>query len=794
LSTGTIGLALPRSGVSSDVHQRGSGEGDNPISGVAIEPKRSLSKAQELKIVQDQTTVTVSGETFSYVLSKEHGLIRSIRVLGEELIADRPVPDLMVAEQLDRTFSPYRASNEVHANLTLDSHTPDKAVIRAEGAYTSETGQPFPLRYAVTYEITIDGVILIRVDNRAVRDCSFRWLTLSSGAIRSSSATFMSWMPEQASSQHSKYLFRPLSPAPDSSTQAHKLLAGTFLPWFWLGNARVGLELTTPEVTSQTYNQVDGTSQTNENEMFTVFQQGSEIRWENFLVRGSYTWAKAGWQRSGEFALAITPSKKFDPYYAMIKGGIIGPYQHIPKFTSPDEQQIRTFAQNGYDLMVGLANWRSGEYVPLNEEDLHRTISLCHKYGIKAIPYVTLMDLSHATDAFREYGEEWAIQPTTENFRQTPRFDDLKVEMAYRNDPEQETTLMCPGSPGWRAYWKKQIDRIVEQYDFDGLYFDFWYGNMVCENARHGCGSRFRKFTVLGAREMMSYAYERVKARNPHAIFIANTNLLSTALLTSLIDVRLVGEGGDMAKMDADARQWLYSSYRLGEPTEFLWAKTQWNDIEKVSFATLVNFLPDSCERAQFTPRKGFDDFDVFRYFGAETAEWHLGIQGQNVLLVSPSEVVANVIERPDGILATLINTAHTPIAAEVSINAGRMAYDPLSAQLFHGKDGRLSIEIAGNAHRQLLFIEPTRHPKVLFVLGARKLEVEKWEPQSRTLNFSINAVIGAPLRITLYSTAPIRKITNRNGEPIVFKWFPLTYLAQVETTSEEGDRFEALI
>ena len=53
----------------------------------------------------------------------------------------------------------------------------------------------------------------------------------------------------------------------------------------------------------------------------------------------------------------------------------------------PDEQQIRTLAQDGYNLVVGMANWRSGEYVPLNEADLRRTIALCHKYGMKIIPY-----------------------------------------------------------------------------------------------------------------------------------------------------------------------------------------------------------------------------------------------------------------------------------------------------------------------------------------------------------------------------------------------------------------------
>jgi uncharacterized lipoprotein YddW (UPF0748 family) len=47
---------------------------------------------------------------------------------------------------------------------------------------------------------------------------------------------------------------------------------------------------------------------------------------------------------------------------------------------------------------------------------------------------------------------------------------------------------MCPGAAGWRTFWKQQIDRIIRDYDFDGIYFDFWYGRMVCDNTPHRLG------------------------------------------------------------------------------------------------------------------------------------------------------------------------------------------------------------------------------------------------------------------------------------------------------------------
>jgi hypothetical protein len=359
--------------------------------------------------------------------------------------------------------------------------------------------------------------------------------------------------------------------------------------------------------------------------------------------------------------------------------------------------------------------------------------------------------------------------------------------------PEQETTLMCPGAPGWRAYWKQQIGRVVEQYDFDGLYFDFWYGKMVCENWRHGCGGRFRTYTILGAREMMAYAYNRLKAKNPHAIIKANTNLLSTALLTSFIDLRLVGESRDITALDPDSRRWLYSSYRLGEPTDILWAKTPWNDVRKASFAALINFLPQYYHRPRFSPRKEFDDFDVFRYFGAETGTWRLGMQGQDVLPVGPGEVVANVVEKSGAILATLINTTEKPVAAEAPIKAGYVAYDPMGAQLFHGENGRLRIGIDGWTHRHLVFVKEPAHPQVLFGLGAHHLDLEKWDALSRRLNFSFSAPAGALLQITLYSPVPVRKIINHNGQSVAFKRSQQAGLAQFDFIHNVGDHFVAL-
>jgi hypothetical protein len=410
---------------------------------------------------------------------------------------------------------------------------------------------------------------------------------------------------------------------------------------------------------------------------------------------------------------------------------------------------------------------------------------------MKIIPYMTLVDLSHATEAYREHGEEWAIEPTTEYAIGAGRRADLKVEMAYRNDPERETTLMCPGAAGWRTFWKQQIDRVIRDYDFDGIYFDFWYGRMVCENARHGCGGRFRQATVLGSREMFVYAYNRLRAKNPHAIIKANTNTLATALITSLVDLRLVGESTDATKMDPSSRQWLYTSHRLGEPTEFLWANTQWNAAQKASFATLINFLPQYYERPRAEPRNAFDDFDVFRSFDDGTGAWQLGIGGQQRLKASPPEVVTNVVERGGAMLATLINTRDSAVTAEVPVAKGWLAYEPLAERLLDATEGALKIELGGGAYRHVLLAQKPAGPRLLYVLGPRSPAAQSFDQGAQRMQLSVEAAEGARIRFAVYSPAPVKTVTNGRGESVPFEWSPETKLARFEVRHVPGERLE---
>jgi hypothetical protein len=792
LAIATVGTtAGGASGVSSQGQSRQWPESDL----ARIPAKLPLTDAQRLKVAQEGEAIVVSGETFAYTFSRQTGLIDRVEVLGE-VLTDGPTPDLTLAENIDRTVSPYAARYERNAHASVVSSDPARVRIAASGQFASTDGRRFPLRYAISYDVFIDGVVGVAVEYTAVEDCSFRWLTLSGGALRAAPAKFLSWSPEQATAQENDFRFQALA----QLTQG-KLVAGVFIPWFWLGNERTGLEVTTWDVSPQTWNYVDGSARKDQHEMFVVERRAGRIEWENFLRRNVGTFAHRGWRSGGQFALGITPSKRFDPYYAMLKGYHLGPHQHRPDFVAPTEEQIRLLAQNGYDLLTGVANWRSGEYVPLNEEELRRTIALCHRYGVKIIPYVTLMDLCQATNTFRDHGAEWAIEPTTEYYSKSASFNDADVERTWRNDPERQTMLMCPNAEGWRAHWEKQIQRIADQYDFDGIYIDFWSARLVCENTRHGCGGRFRRYTVTGVRAMIAYAYNRLKAKDPHAIIKVNTNVMSTSLLTSLMDLRLVGENTDAASLDENTRRWVFSSHHLGATTEILWRRTILPPAQQPHFSALVNFLPQVYARPPLEARKAYDDFDVFRAFGAESGRWRLGIAGASAVKVDSPAVTVNLIERPDGWLATFINTDASGVTTRVwlgSVAPGGLVYEPLTERTVSdlgdtAASRSFEVELPPRGFRTLQIKARPAHPVLLFALGVRGVPEQQWDDHEKTLRFSAAAAPGAPLRYTIYSPVPVKAVRHGRGQALPFTSSSDARLTHLSVTHEEGDRFEVL-
>ena len=421
----------------------------------------------KLSVFEDETSIFVKGGTFRYGFDKKSGLISRLEVLGDDFLRGTKscIPDIYVSDAREPRDAFYAAKYEDESECDVISANPYEVHIRTHGIYHSPSGETFPVRYRITYEIQSDGTIFVIVHNKAYHPCVIRWLCISRGLLNSSLCRYFSHLADQSRIDTTEnYAFGHVPQAiAEEKTQDKTLFNGRLIPWFWLGNDKAGIEICVWDVTHHRYGAIQVAGKTLDplgtvGDNVSVSASPAGILWEIFSLRNLQTPVKEGWEQINYFALSVTPPKSYNPGFADLRAYWEGPRRHDALYTHLSDDEIRSLWRKGYNLIIGGVNWRSGEYLPHNESEARRVIDTCHKYDIRIIPRVSLMELSEDTAAFEEHGPEWRIEPVVEY--------------------EYETHLMCPGAEEWREYWEKQIDRIAEDYSFDGVYLDLWYGRV----------------------------------------------------------------------------------------------------------------------------------------------------------------------------------------------------------------------------------------------------------------------------------------------------------------------------
>jgi len=421
-----------------------------------IEPKLPMTAEENLKLRDETDRVVVEGQTFQYTFSKSNGLLTRIKVLNQDMTGDLstaypdiyisaahdPVNELYYPREKDRGVNnpvhrpTYYARLEEKAKVSIDYQGPERVVIRSIGFYRSVGGETLGMQYEIAYEVYIDGVTYVRVTNRATRDLTFRYLTLSGGKVEGKFGKYYARLGDLAFSQSTGgFTFDTI---PDT---LGTFIEATYLPWFWVGTEQVGVEINNWDVRHQRFGSTEdwftpkpkmnrklklwrknpptyfmwGDPLGDPSKMFLVRREKGAISWVQFLVRNVKIPVKRGWEQTDCFSLSITPPKAYDPYFATLKGYNVGPYTYRPGWKVPGTDFADTLKSRGYDYAIGLVNCRTGEYLPDDPAGSRKIIKACQERGIKVIPYTTLMDLNVYTDYYREHGEAWAIDPATDH-------------------------------------------------------------------------------------------------------------------------------------------------------------------------------------------------------------------------------------------------------------------------------------------------------------------------------------------------------------------------------------------
>ena len=727
-----------------------------------------------LSVSEDEAFIFVKGDTFRYGFDKRSGLISHLEVLGDDFLraTESQIPDIYVSDARDPRVTSYAAKYEGEAECDVISANPYEVHIRTHGVYHNPSGETFPVRYRITYEIQSDGTIFVIVHNKAYDPCVIRWLCISRGILDSSLCKYFSHLADQSKvDTTADYVFKDIPEIQDQT-----LFSGRLIPWFWLGNDRTGVEMCIWDVTHHRYGatqiageMVDPLGEVGANVSVSTSSNG--VLWEIYSLRNLQTPVKDGWEQINYFTLSVTPPRQLSPEFADLRAYWAGPrrYDASHKYLSGDE--IDNLSRMGCNLLIGGVNWRSGEFIPDNEAEAKRVISTCHEHGIKIVPFVPLMDLNEDTSIFGEHGPEWRIEPV--------------VEYEYK------THLMCPGAEEWREHWRQQIDRITEDYGFDGVYLDLWYDKLTCRNPQHGCQRRYMRPTFPWVRDMVRYARAKFKTTNPDSVIIANTDILPISMICSWVDVRSVGALQDVRRVDRTTGKAFYSSHRLGS-NSLMWSDPEQKiDLHLISLS-LLYMAPIllSRERNQEEQDLILQYWNVLRASGVGEAKWYPGFVDADeakVITTSNPDLCVNA-HKGDSLLLTLVNLSPDEVRADVFINSlselgledGKvyLVYEPISRSLLGGRERwacndlrAITVNVPGYSPRLLCIRECAENPVLLSALGSDRVTEELWDESAGTLRSQLEAPIGADVSLAIYCPAgkPARIVSA--GEETQFTW-----------------------
>lgn len=664
----------------------------------------------KLNVSEEEEFIFVRSDTFRYGFDKKSGLISHLEVLGDNFLhkTNSQIPDIYVSDARNPREKFYAAKYEDEAKCEIISSTPYEVHIRTHGVYHSPSGEVFPIRYRITYEIQNDGTIFIIINNKAYDPCIIRWLCISSGMLDPDLCTKFAHLMDQSKAETTEdYTFKNI-PGSDG-----ELFSGRLIPWFWFGNDKAGIEMCVWDVTHHRF----GATQINGEMVDPLGAVGANVSasssadgilWEIFSLRNLQTPVNDGWEQINYFSLSITPSRMYNPEHSDLRAYWSGPHHYDSSYKYLSDDEIANLADMGCNMVIGSANWHSGEFIPDNESEMKRVIAKCHEYGMKVVPCVSLMDMNEETSVFYEHGSDWRIEPVVEY--------------------EYETHLMCPGAEEWREHWREQVDRIAEDYDFDGIYLDLWYDKLTCRNPRHGCQRRYMRPTFPWVRSMTRYAWAKFMNKSPDSIIIGNTDVLPISMICNWLDVRSVGASKDIRNTDRVTRKAFYSSYRLGG-SSLMWpemAKEVDDQLISLSLLYMVP-IPLSKNLSQKETDLILQYWNVLKAFGVGEAEWYPGFLDapeSKVISVDNFDVCVNV-HKGNGLLLTLANMSADEIDAKASIkdfeelglksDKAYLVYDPIAKSFLEGKEKwsgddlkAIAVNIPGNSQRLLYICEDT--------------------------------------------------------------------------------------
>lgn len=288
----------------------------------------------------------------------------------------------------------------------------------------------------------------------------------------------------------------------------------------------------------------------------------------------------------------------------------LGPYP--AKFsiapTEYDEQLIRSLAENGVELIQVHEDWNDSirlygadKYSSHDPDGMKKFIDLCHRNGIKIIPYLSAFYFDRRDPDFRRDFMRYESYLIGEHFQ-------------YAN---------CSGaSETWGTYFFEKMKRVFDEYEFDGIYDDT--GCEEFSKRHHAAKAEGRLYCTQKEIQYDPYEedfYARMYSfvKENHGIMKMHySNACRPASDEKLYDYLWVGEG--VADLDGMLETMEFDPYLVPCP-DLRWTNDE--DVKRL-FAQSIPFLqfplrpdgrPFQAEKLISVPGVSYTTTGIYEYF-----------------------------------------------------------------------------------------------------------------------------------------------------------------------------------
>jgi hypothetical protein len=787
-----------------------------------------------LKVAETSSAITISGGTFSYVIDRANGQITSVKALDDEFVApgsafpnpyvgvmpdddpgarreggtDRPrygyeksveLRPLLWSGDLTDAYR-FNAAEGAGIRTELVRSSPESVEVRSTGRY-GET----PLSWTVDYLFDVDGFTKVTVSLTTSKPVQLRWHCFNHAFLAKDAIRYLTKVSDPG---------RPpieVRPEPTISIGSIKpdepVFESHWNAFFHLSNRVTGIEFSkqdfadrysgyrdssvhlengkmvdTGAVETKDGRTLRGWDSRGRTNIFTqLYMRDRGLELEEFDIRNATFPLNPGEARQRVFWVQPSPAKHPRNDLNSLRVVWPGPHQIVMTrwrgaqrpWEPPTDEQVKLWAQMGVNLIIGGADYWSGDYArPLAPKKKKHFIETAHRYGIKVIPYVTFADFNFTAPGYQEHAAEWMASKSIE----------------YAN----ETTLMCYNAKGWREHLEKQWDQLLENFDFDGLYIDHWINIRFCWNARHGCGGYLGSFATEGYHDFAVRA-RRVVARhtNGQGIMLLNANMLLFSGVVPWFDIRLNGENDDPLKMREETIVTTWNGWGQGVQSLAMWRGSQ-DSRSMINLMTTFAIpfrlnrmtMPRSVEewKTSQVPEMALarELWGIWRFFGLNRAEKFSSFDTRDVLQMTQAGSIVNGFARDGRALVVMGVQGGKGVREEklqISAPAGLGLREGMSYRIIDLRGNHYLrsqpyniAELAGIPVRLtddeplILLIEPERDgPNLVSFRGADEVAVSS---RDGGFEFKVKSAAGSPLELYMDAKGQELRAATPGFEP----------------------------